>query len=449
MRPSERPDGAPAPHDAVSAAITPSALAPRLSGGAVFVLVFLPFALGHFLSSLMRTVNATLAPQLVAALQLTPGQLGLLTSAFFFAFALVQLPVGMALDRWGPARVQLPMLLLAGIGALAFAGGQNFTQLLVARAVIGVGLGGCFMSAVKAISTWIAPARLPSVQGYLIAVGGLGAASATLPVRLALHYMDWRGLFLWLAAAAMATGLLIRLLAPAQPSAPRAPLPMLAAMREVYRHPAFREAAALVLVPHTVFFGVQGLWIGRWLSDVARFNEQAVAYLLYLGMASIIFGAIAVGMVTEWAGRYGVRPISVAAAGVALFIAVQIGFVCDWAPSYQLLSVLFTLVGTVTGIEYAIVAQSLPGALTGRAATCLNLLIFLGAFAVQAGFGLVVGCWRPNAQQQYPALAYQAAFGALVLLQLPGLIWFLRRRARAPAQSGKMDLPSEPPLTTR
>jgi len=150
------------------------AATPPASGVEVFVLVFLPFALGHYLSSLMRTVNATLAPQLVAALSLTPGQLGLLTSAFFFAFALVQLPVGMALDRWGPARVQLPMLLLAGLGALAFAGGQTFAQLLVARAVIGLGLGGCFMSAVKAISTWIAPARLPSVQGYLIAVGGLG-----------------------------------------------------------------------------------------------------------------------------------------------------------------------------------------------------------------------------------------------------------------------------------
>jgi MFS family permease len=433
---------------AARAAAIPAVLAPRLSGGAVFVLVFLPFALGHYLSALMRTVNATLAPQLVASLQLTPGQLGLLTSAFFFSFALAQLPVGMALDRWGPARVQPPMLLLAGVGALAFAGGQDFAQLLVARAVIGLGLGGCFMSAVKAISTWIAPARLPSVQGYLIAVGGLGAASATLPVRLALHYTDWRGLFLWLAAAAAATGLLIRLLAPAQP-APARRTAMLAAMAEVYRHPAFREAALLVLVPHTVFFGVQGLWIGRWLTDVARFNEEAVAYLLYLGMAAIIFGAIAVGMITEWAGRHGVRPVSVAAAGVALFIAVQLGFVLSWAPSYQLLSVLFTLVGTVTGIEYAIVAQSLPGALTGRAATCLNLLIFLGAFAVQAGFGMVVGCWRPNPLQHYPALAYQAAFGTLVLLQLPGLLWFLRRRWRRAAQSGRMDLPSDPPLTTR
>jgi len=437
----------PAPAASAPAVPLPAALAPRLSGGAMFVLVFLPFALGHFLSTLMRTVNATLAPQLVASLQLTSGQLGLLTSAFFFAFALAQLPVGMALDRWGPARVQLPMLLLAGVGALAFAGGQDFAQLLVARAVIGFGLGGCFMSAVKAISTWIAPARLPSVQGYLIAVGGLGAASATLPVRLALQYTDWRGLFLWLAAAAMASGLLIRLLAPAQPAPARGRgVPMLAAMAEVARHPAFRQAAALVLVPHTVFFGVQGLWISRWLSDVARFNEEAVAYLLYLGMAAIIFGAIAVGMITEWAGRYGVRPISVAAVGVALFIGVQLGFVCDWAPSYQLLSVLFTLVGTVTGIEYAIVAQSLPGALTGRAATCLNLLIFLGAFAVQAGFGLVVGCWRPNPLQQYPVLAYQTAFGALVLLQLPGLIWFLRTSA---AQSGKMVIPSDPPLSKR
>lgn len=417
-------------------AVTPVANAspvPPLSGRAVLVLVFLPFALGHFLSSLMRTVNATLAPQLVATLALTPGQLGLLTSAFFLAFALVQLPVGMALDRWGPAKVQLPMLLLAGVGALAFAGGQSFAQLLVARALIGLGLGGCFMSAVKAISTWIAPARLPSVQGYLIAVGGLGAAAATLPVRLALQYMDWRGLFLWLALAAALIGILIRALPPPQPAGAPGP-DMLAALRAVYRHAAFREVTLLVLIPHTVFFGIQGLWIGRWLTDVARYSEAAVGYLLYLGMAAVIFGAIAVGMLTEWAGRRGVRPISVAAAGVALFIAVQAGLVCDWRPSYQLLSVLFTLVGTVTGIEYTIVAQSLPGALTGRAATCLNLLIFVGAFAVQAGFGLIVGCWRPDPLGHYPAAAYQVAFGALVLLQLPGLIWFVLRRRRNPVE---------------
>ena len=59
---------------------------------AVLCLVFIPYALGHYLSCLLRTVNAILAPQLMAAATLTPAELGVLTSAYFFAFALFQLP---------------------------------------------------------------------------------------------------------------------------------------------------------------------------------------------------------------------------------------------------------------------------------------------------------------------------------------------------------------------
>jgi len=400
---------------------------PRLSGVAVFFTVFLPFALGHYLSSMLRNVNAVLAPDLLKAMALTPGQLGLLTSAFFFAFALVQLPVGIALDRYGPRKVQLALMLFAALGALLFAYGQSFAQLVLARAILGCGLGGCFMSAVKALSTWIAPNKLPSVHGYLIAVGGLGAASSTMPVRLALEYTDWRGLFLALAALVAISGAAIWLLAPSSSKPAGARVPVLASLRQVYRTPSFRSTISLVLIPHAVFFGIQGLWIGRWLSDVAHFPDDAVAYLLYMSMAAVIFGAIAVGMITEWAGKRGVTPIQVAGIGIALFVLVQAAFVVGYAPSFQLLSVLFTLVGTITGIEYAIVAQSMPRELTGRAATCLNLLIFVGAFLVQAGFGLVVGWWTPDAGGHYPAQAYRVAFGVLVLLQLPGLVGWLRR----------------------
>lgn len=402
----------------------------RLSGVAVFFYVFLPFALGHYLSSLLRNVNAVLATQLVGALALTPAQLGLLTSAFFFAFALVQLPVGIALDRYGPRQVQLALLFIAAAGALLFANGSGFYSLLAARAIMGCGLGGCFMAAVKAVSTWIAPNRLPSVHGYLIAVGGMGAASATMPVRAALGYTDWRGLFLLLAALVACTGLLIALLYPRNdsPSASRGPL--LPALREVWRAPNFRAVVSLVLVPHAVFFGVQGLWIGRWLGDVAHYPDDAVAFLLYLGMAAVVFGAIAVGMITEWAGRRGMPPLDVAAAGITFFLLVQLAFVIGWQPSFQLLSVMFTLVGTITGIEYAIVAQSMPRELTGRAATFLNLLIFIGAFLVQAGFGLVIGLWQPDLGGHAPPVAYSTAFGLLVLVQLPGLWRYARRRPR-------------------
>ncbi len=413
--------------------------APARSGVAVFCLVFLPFALGHYLSCLLRGVNAVLTAELLGAIALTPAQLGLLTSAFFLAFALVQLPVGMALDRYGPRTVQLWLLALAALGVWLFSRGHSFAELMWARALMGAGLGGCFMAAVKAISCAIAPSRLPSVHGYLIAVGGLGAATATMPVKLALHYTDWRGVFLGLALAALAIGLLIRLLSPAMP-APAAGMHKVSKVSvwSVYRDPGFRRTIALILLPHTVFFGVQGLWVGRWLADVGGLSDDNVAYLLYLGMAAVIFGAIGMGMLTEWAGRRGIAPMQVAAAGIVLFVAVQVAMACNVVPGLPLLSVLFTLLGTVTGLEYAIVAQSMPASLTGRAATCLNLLIFTGAFLVQAGFGLILGCWPLNSQQQYPPQAYQVAFGVLAALQLPGLAMFFIDRYRRAGPSGKM-----------
>ena len=413
-----------------------AAVAPARSGVAVFCLVFLPFALGHYLSCLLRGVNAVLTVELLASVALTPAQLGLLTSAFFLAFALVQLPVGMALDRYGPRTVQLWLLALAALGVWLFSRGHSFAGLMWARALMGAGLGGCFMAAVKAISCAIAPSRLPSMHGYLIAVGGLGAATATMPVKLALHYTDWRGVFLGLALVALAIALLIRLLSPAMPAPAAAKSKV--SVWSVYRDPGFRRTIALILLPHTVFFGVQGLWVGRWLADVGGLSDDNVAYLLYLGMAAVIFGAIGMGMLTEWAGRRGIAPMQLAAMGIALFIAVQVAMACNVVPSLPMLSVLFTLLGTVTGLEYAIVAQSMPASLTGRAATCLNLLIFTGAFLVQAGFGLILGCWPLNSQQQYPPQAYQVAFGVLAALQLPGLAMFFIRRYRRAGPSGKM-----------
>ncbi len=418
-------------------AMTTETPASRISGVAMFFSVFLPYAFGHYLSLLLRNMNSVLAPNLVASLGLDSAQLGLLTSAFFLTYALVQLPVGIALDHYGPRKVQLVLMLLAALGALLFARGGSFGELVAARALIGLGLGGCFMSAVKVISSWIAPLKVPSVHGYLIAVGGLGSATATLPVRMVLQHTDWRGLFLGLAVLLAASGLAIWMVAPREAPARQAALPTVKSLLDVYRNPQFRTTVSLMLIPHAVFFGMQGLWIGRWLSQVAHFSDDAVAYLLYLSMAAVIFGAIAVGLGTERAARRGIKPLDMAAVGIAAFLLVQGAMVFNFAPSYQLLAVLFTLVGTITGMEYAIVAQSLPRELTGRASTCLNLLIFVGAFVVQAGFGQVLGLWRPDNLGHYPVPAYRVGFGVLVLLQLPGLVMYALGRRPQRSRAGE------------
>src|SRR3982750_2303913 len=86
---------------AASQAVTTAQSLGALPLGKLVSLVFLPFAAGYFLSYLFRTVNALIAPNLMTELGLTASDLGLLTSAYLFAFALAQLPVGILLDRFG------------------------------------------------------------------------------------------------------------------------------------------------------------------------------------------------------------------------------------------------------------------------------------------------------------------------------------------------------------
>ena len=143
---------------------TPIAGGPR--GLAVFFTVFVPFALAHFLSLLLRNANAVLAPFLAGALALDAGQLGLLTSAFFLAVVLAQLPVGAAVDRYGSRKALLVLLLIAACGTLLFARGDSFFDLMLARALMGFGVGGTLLAGVKGIAPWLAPSKLPSLHGY-------------------------------------------------------------------------------------------------------------------------------------------------------------------------------------------------------------------------------------------------------------------------------------------
>src|SRR5437868_14094520 len=102
-----------------------------------FLRVYLCFAAAYLLSYVYRNVNAVISPELTAALGISASSLGLLTSAYFIAFASMQVPAGILLDRYGPRRVEPVLLVIATLGALAFAAADNLAALTAARAMIG------------------------------------------------------------------------------------------------------------------------------------------------------------------------------------------------------------------------------------------------------------------------------------------------------------------------
>ena len=134
--------------------------------------VLVPFGLGYYLSYLYRTMNAVIAPQLVAEIGLSAADLGFLTSVYFITFAAVQLPLGVALDRYGPRRVQAVLLVAAALGGGLFAVGESFAMLSLGRACIGLGVSGCFMAALKANAIWWPRHRLPLFNNITASFGG-------------------------------------------------------------------------------------------------------------------------------------------------------------------------------------------------------------------------------------------------------------------------------------
>jgi len=182
--------------------------------------VFLPFAAGYFLSYLLRVVNAVIAPDLVSEMHLGPSALGLLTAAYFISFAAFQLPLGILLDRFGPRRVEAGLLVFAGAGALLFAGAETLAVLVLARALIGLGVCACLMAAFKAFVLWFPTQHLPMINGFQMAAGGLGALTATAPVEAAMGFVGWRGVFLILGILSLAVAAAIFCIVP-EKEAPR------------------------------------------------------------------------------------------------------------------------------------------------------------------------------------------------------------------------------------
>ena len=180
----------------------------------LFLRVFLPFAFAYFLSYIFRGVNAVIFPYLERDIGITAGDLGLLTSAFFLFFAGCQPVLGVALDRYGPRRVQAVLLAVAAAGSALFGLSLSLGELVLARALIGLGFAGGLMAAIKAITLWYPPRRWGLITGLHMMAGGLGSMAATLPVQWSLSVMTWQGLFFWLAGFCLATAAILFVVVP-------------------------------------------------------------------------------------------------------------------------------------------------------------------------------------------------------------------------------------------
>jgi predicted MFS family arabinose efflux permease len=402
----------------------------RAGPARLVVTCFLPFAGGYFLSYFYRTVNAVIGPVLVAELGLNAAALGLLTSAYFIAFAAFQLPLGVLLDRYGPRRTESALLLVAAGGSVVFGLAQDVAQLAIGRALIGLGVSSCLMASFKANTMFWPAERLAVANGFILAFGGVGATVATLPVEWVLKVSDWRVLFFGLAGLTLLAAAYIRFAVPERRAGAGDSLgAQVRSLIAILGSARFWRVAPVTVTAQASFLAYQGLWAGPWLRDVAGLSPDAAATVMFFVASAIIVGYGLGGVVADRLMRGGIRHGTLLIAGVALFLLVQVPLVLNVTTGSSVLWVAFTLLGTNSILGFSFLTRQYTADQAGRVNSTMNLLVFISAFTIQAGVGAVISHFTPPGAPFAP-VGYQVALAIFFALQVAGWLWFVATRRK-------------------
>ena len=398
----------------------------------IFTVVLIPFGLGYFLSYLFRTVNVVIALDLAAELKLTAGDLGLLTSIYFILFAAFQTPLGVILDRYGPRRVQVALLIIAALGSALFAISNSMTVLTVARSLIGLGVSGCLMAALKANAQWFPRGRLPFVNACTMSFGTFGALTGTIPVEILSELYGWRMIFVGLALITVALALITAFLIPDHVSPKKDGdqgsykiKDQFRDLGSIYRDRYFWQIAVVTLLHGGVFLSYQALWMGPWLTDVAGYSQVSVANAMLFFNVGMFAGVVGFGLLANRLQKFGLSLMTVVRFGVGASLIVQIMFAAEITSLAVFLCAGFGFFGSSTLLVYALLAQNFPSHMVGKVNTAQNMMIFISAFILQWGIGIIIDFWPAVGVGRYDPAGHQVALISVIILEVLAFIWLL------------------------
>ena len=355
------------------------------------IIIFLVFALGYFISNLLRAITATIAPELVSEFNLTSGELGLLGGAYFLGFASIQIPLGYLLDSKGPRKIVSYFLILTIIGLVLFSLAQNLMMLLISRILIGMGVGACLMGPLTAYRIWFQDETQQRANSWMLMVGAIGMLSSSLPVQYFLPVIGWRAIFLSLAVLTLLCIILIIIFIPAWhlKNITNEKLNE-SELNTVWKNPLFLSLVPMGLFTYGGFFAIQTLWAGPWMIRVAGYTPEESAqglFLIYFAMlVSFFFWGYFVPKFSKNIQdairllKFG-APISLIVLTIIIYLGPKAGAI-HWAV-FIVSSVFLSLTQPAVGMAFSF-------SNAGKALTSFNLLLFIGAFFMQWIIGLII-----------------------------------------------------------
>ncbi len=392
----------------------------------------------YIVSQFLRNSIGVIAPNLAAELDMSPAEIGLLSSVFFIAFAAVQIPLGMALDRFGPRLCLMMGAAVTVLGAIVFASAPTPGMLIGGRALLGIGSSSAFMASLAVYARRFPPERFATLVGLQLGIGTFGTLIATAPLAFSTANIGWRGSFLLVGAFTLIVGIAVAIVVKddrsALPARSERLEESLAGILAVIRTPSLGRIFLMNLVVYSSFSMIVGLWGGPYLTHIYGYTLEERGSLLLIPVLAQIIGALIWGPMDRVLGSHKLPVL----AG-ALSSATALGFLALAGTLSQAgLIVWLAAFGAVSAFGPLLVGHGrslFPLHLVGRGLTILNIGSMSGTFLVQTISGIVIGFFPATTDGHYALSAYRLVFGLQAAFILLACLAYSGTRDPAPERS--------------
>jgi MFS family permease len=354
------------------------------------VSIFLIFALGYFISTLLRAINATISPELVSEFDLSAAELGLLGGGYFLGFATVQIPLGYLLDSKGPRKIVSYFLSITIVGLILFAYAQNFIMLLVSRILIGIGVGACLMGPLTAYRVWYLDETQQRANSWMLMVGAIGMLSSSLPVQYFIPTIGWRGVFIFLTVLTLICIILIILFIPKWQTEEKLNKIKYAELKNVWQNSFFRSLVPVGFFNYGGLFAIQTLWAGPWMTRVSGYTAEESAKGLFLIYFCLLFSFLLWGYFVPKFSKNIKDAVKLLRWGAPLNLIVLLLIIYLGSSAGASYWALFAVSSIFLSLTQPAVGMAFSTSNAGKALTSFNLLLFVGAFFIQWIIGIII-----------------------------------------------------------
>lgn len=400
---------------------------------AIFCIACMLFILSQF----YRATVAVITPNLITDVGIDAKGLSMISAAFFYAFAVMQIPISLYLDSIGP-RVSMTVLTLAAVpGALIFAWSDTLVGLVAGRILLGVGMSCNFMGTLKLITLWFGPQRFATLAALVASVGTLGNIGAATPLVLMVDVIGWRMTFTVFAVfnlvIAMVFFLVVRdcpqgLKSQAVSHKSAADFKQTAAgVKALFMQKDYWIISLGTFCRYGIYAAVQALWAGPYLMNLMGIAPISAGNILFLMSMGLVIGSPICGSLSDGA-VHSRKKVVVAGLGGMIVILVILAFLQPGVSTVTLALLFFSFgfCSSAGQVMYAHIKERMPLERAGTAMTGINFFTMGGVAVFLQGLGYLMQRLYPAAS--FSAPAFRSAFGLCAVCLAATAILYLFTR---------------------